>query len=141
MQRQAAVFLILLMMLPSVALASSALCFNCGELHSGPLSACDKCGFQPDIENSTLWTTFSDRFMTPQMLTHFGKVMQLIAAATPDFEERLWVFFQHLIENYPEMGIIDPSSLQIPDKYRESVPRLIKELKLPTLDLRSIPRR
>jgi len=114
--------------------ASQALCFNCGDLHFGALNACDKCGFQPDVENFTLWTTFSDHFMSPPMLKFFGNNMKQIANETPDFEERIWVFFQYIKDSYPGMGIIDSTSFKLPSQYKDRVPQLLEKLKLPVMD-------
>ncbi len=117
------------------AYATMAMCFNCGELHPGPLNACDKCGFKPDMANFGLWTTFSDQFLSQRTLENFGSVMKQIAEVTPDFEERLWIFFKYMGDNYPDAGLIDGTSLQIPDKYKESVPAHLKRLQLPKFEL------
>jgi hypothetical protein len=117
------------------AYATTALCFNCGELHFGALTPCDKCGFQPDMENFALWTTFSDHFMTPDTLQNFGKVMKTIAAETSDFEERLWTFLQYFVDNYPENGVIDQKTFKVPEKYAGSVPVLLKKLDLKPFEL------
>ncbi len=127
--------LLVCLILTSPAMAAEALCFNCGELHYGALNQCDKCGFQPDTDNFQLWVTFSDQTMPVPILKQFGEVTKKIRGASNDFEERLWVFFQYLVDKYPDAKIVDPKSVKIPDKYKETVPKILKELDLPVINI------
>jgi hypothetical protein len=127
--------ILLCFILAAPAMAGEALCFNCGELHYGVLNQCDKCGFKPDTDNFQLWLTFSDQFLPVPILKQFGDVTKKIKGASNDFEERLWVFFQYLVDKYPEAGIIDPKSVKIPDKYKQSVPKILKDLDLPVINI------
>jgi hypothetical protein len=126
------IFVLALISVPQ-AYGTMALCFNCGELHSGPLNQCQNCGFKPDMDNLPLWTTFSEHFMTKPALEHFGRVIRTIAGKSENFEERTWVFLTYITENYPEESFIDPKSLEIPSQFKDSVPKILKELNLPKL--------
>jgi hypothetical protein len=117
------------------AQGTMALCFNCGELHPGPVSPCPKCGFKPDMDNFALWTTFSEHFMTRAALEHFGQVTKTIAGKSDNFEERMWVFLSYVVEKYPNDSFIDSKSLEIPAQFKDSVPGILKELDIPTVPI------
>lgn len=116
------------------ALAYKALCLNCGEIRSGAWTACDKCKYRPDPQDSNLLlfsVLFSDHHQSMETLLNFGKVIKKIAPACRTNDERFLVFASYVAENYP--GLL--REVRLPDAHKDRVPRILKGLKLPVFEV------
>lgn len=124
-------------LLPVQALATMAMCPNCGEIHFGAWVPCDKCGFECDGKSNLMHVclVFSDHNMSVQTLENFGKVMKILKPVFPDFDERMWAFFKYIADTYPESGIVNAQVFQLPVPLRARIPSMLKRLKLPVFEI------
>jgi hypothetical protein len=124
-------------LIPVQALATMAMCPNCGEIHFGALVPCDKCGFACDKKTDLMpvCLLFSDHHMSVRTLENFGKVMKILHPAFPDFDERMWALFQYIANTYPESGIVNSETFRLPDPLQAKIPSTLRGLKLPVFEI------
>ena len=79
-----------------------ALCFNCGEIKTTALSACDHC-FAASTGNPALDRAFSEQHFTIGTLQGFGVVVKTINNTCEDGNTRFWTFLYYISEEHPEL--------------------------------------
>jgi len=132
----------LLILFPVQALATLAMCPNCGEIHFGALVPCDKCGFdcKKDTDLIQACILFSDHNWSVKTLENFGKVMRDLRPVFPDFSERFWAFLQYIADKYPDSGIINAQIFRLPGPLHDKIISGLKGLNLPVFEIEKKPR-
>jgi hypothetical protein len=122
---------------PVKALATMAVCTNCGEIHFGAWLPCDNCGLACDEKTNLmhvcLW--FSDHHMSVRTLENFGKVIKILHPEFPDFHDPIWAFFRYIADTYPESGIMSTQLFRLPEPLQTKIPSTLRGLKLPVFEI------